>query len=212
MVSKRDVITGVVVGSSSTSAGATPASGLSIKGSAAANNSVEVEGLAPGTTAEDVAEIFSRCGTVVDKRLLSDGSAPSAHVYIRFQTAQAAQTAVSQFDGQSADGRQLKVFMVSAGSLGSRLGLDARKNPTKEVRDVLGGPSSSSGMRSDEIIMNDPRAKVIVDPSGINEMLRPTPAPPSTRGTGRGRGRGGIRGSGARARGAKSLSARMELD
>jgi hypothetical protein len=73
-------------------------------------------------------------------------------------------------------------------------------------------------MRSDELIKTDPRAKVIVDPSGINSYLRPatSSSPPGSRGQPRGRGgRGSSRG--ARGRGGQSnrggkLSQRMDMD
>lgn len=75
-------------------------------------------------------------------------------------------------------------------------------------------------MRSDELIKTDPRAKVIVDPSGINSQLQPATSrsPPAPRGQPRGRGgRGGGSGRGVRGRGGQStrggkLSQRMDLD
>jgi len=75
-------------------------------------------------------------------------------------------------------------------------------------------------MRSDELIRTDPRAKVIVDPSGFNSQLQPatSSATPVPRGQPRGRGgRGGSRGGRGRGgqnnsiRGGK-LSERMALD
>ena len=73
-------------------------------------------------------------------------------------------------------------------------------------------------MRSDELIKTDPRAKVIVDPSGVNSQLQPatsssTPAPrgqPRGRG-GRGAGRAG-RGRGGQSNRGGKLSERMDMD
>lgn len=77
-------------------------------------------------------------------------------------------------------------------------------------------------MRSDELIARDPRAKVIVDPSGINRLLepvssKPTPVGPRRGGAARGNatgGRGGAKGARGRGKGGpgRSLSDRMELD
>ncbi|KAG8830170.1 hypothetical protein FRB91_000712 [Serendipita sp. 411] len=191
-------------------------SGLSIKGasSAHAGTGVEVEGLAPGTTSEDVAEIFSQCGTIVDHRLLTRPDASSIRVYLNFESPQGAQAAVSRFDKQTADGRTLHVFVVTAGTLASRLGVEQRKNPSRANVDLLGGNSSGTGgMRSDDLILNDPRAKVITDPSGINRLLQTSNTSSggnSHRGDnrrgGRGRGRGRPTGPG------RSLSARMDVD
>jgi hypothetical protein len=83
-------------------------------------------------------------------------------------------------------------------------------------------------MRSDELIARDPRAKVIVDPSGVNKLLepvhsKPVPVGPRRGGDGGGGGvarrtgpgpggrgaRGGQRGRGGPGR---SLSDRMDLD
>ena len=82
--------------------------------------------------------------------------------------------------------------------------------------------SSFFRMRSDELIARDPRAKVILDPSGVNKLLEPaasssTPIGPRRGGGGRGnRGAtpGGRRGRGGRGQGGpgRSLSDRMVLD
>jgi len=192
--------------------------GLAIKGSASApSTAIEVDGLAPGTTAEDVAEIFSQCGTVLEKRLLSKPSDPTARVYIKFDSASGAQSAVSKFDRQPADGNILQVSITSS-ALVSRMGV---KNKSPDVSLDLLAPSESipGGMRSDELIKTDPRAKVIVDPSGINSKLQPA-ASSSTRGQvrgqprgygGRGVGRGGRGRGGQNTRGGK-LSERMVMD
>ncbi|KIM31500.1 hypothetical protein M408DRAFT_320674 [Serendipita vermifera MAFF 305830] len=158
-------------------------------------------------------EIFSRCGAITEYRLLSPPSASSVRVFLHFETSQGAQTAVTQFDKQTADGRTLNVFTVSAGPLGSRLGVAGRKGPPKGNVDLLADTTSSGGMRSDELIARDPRAKVILDPSGINKLLEPASTKPSQGGPRRGGGRGRS-GRGARGQGGpvRSLSDRMVLD
>ena len=54
---------------------ASSSSELSIKGAGnlSAGNVVEVTGLVDGTTAEDVAAIFKRCGAVTDQKLVEGG-------------------------------------------------------------------------------------------------------------------------------------------
>ena len=98
---------------------------LSIKG-ASQGNVIEVKGLAPGTTAEDVAAIFKRCGVVTDQKLVEGGQ--NVRVRLHFKTAGAANAAVTKFNGQPADGKILSVTIVgtsAAGqSLASRFGKD----------------------------------------------------------------------------------------
>jgi hypothetical protein len=132
--------------------------GLTIKGSASVSSAtVEVDGLAPGTTADDVAvphiawyivlsssssfvqEIFSECGNVLEKRLLSKPSDPTARVYIKFESASAAQSAVSKFDKQAADGKILHVTVTNS-ALGSRMGVKTK--PADGPVDLL-APSES---------------------------------------------------------------------
>ena len=70
------------------------------------------------------------------------------------------------------------------------------------------------------LISSDPRAKVIIDPSGVNKLLGPAsskPVPVALRrgGAGRGNPAGGRRdkdGSKARRGAIRSLSDRMDLD
>lgn len=73
-------------------------------------------------------------------------------------------------------------------------------------------------MRSDNLIKTDPRAKVIVDPSGVNSQLQPATSgsTPTSRSQPRGRGgrgssRGGRGRGGQSSRGGK-LKERMDLD
>lgn len=90
-------------------------------------------------------EIFSRCGVITEHRLLSAPDASSVRVFLQFETFQAAQAAVSQFDKQTADGRTLHVFTVNAGPLGSRLGVTTRKGGPKGPVDLLADSSPSTG-------------------------------------------------------------------
>ncbi|CCA70343.1 hypothetical protein PIIN_04282 [Serendipita indica DSM 11827] len=187
--------------------------GLSIKGaSTLAGTGVEVDGLAPGTTAEDVAEIFSSCGKIVEHRLLTRPDSPTVRVFLHFETAQGAQTAVARFDKQTADGRTLNVFVVSAGSLASRMGFQGRSAPPKKNVDLLADSTPrSGGMRSDEIMQTDPRAKLVSDPSGANKLIQSIQS--TSNGNERRNERKGGRGRGGKPGGpARSLSSRMQLD
>lgn len=82
---------------------------------------------------------------ITEHRLLSAPNAPSVRVFLHFETPQGAQTAVSQFDKQTADGRTLHVFTVNAGPLGSRLGVVGRKGPPKGNVDLLADSAPSGG-------------------------------------------------------------------
>lgn len=88
-------------------------------------NAVEVSGLTPGTTAEDVKTIFQRCGAIVEARVaktLQD----NVVIRLTFKDHAHADVAVQKFDGQHADGRQLSVAKVglraTAQTLSTRLG------------------------------------------------------------------------------------------
>lgn len=109
-------------------AAATGGADISIKGAAKDGNVVQVDGLVQGTTAEDVRAIFKACGHVVNAEKHRNPSAEAGTVSIRvtYKTAEEAKTAVKKFDGQSADGRQLKVQIVgiTGSSLAGRLGGD----------------------------------------------------------------------------------------
>lgn len=84
-----------------------------------------MSGLVAGTTPEDVAAIFKRCGQVVDQKSVS-GSRDEPRIRISFKTATAAAAAVQKFDAQPADGKILSVRVVgtsaAATTLGGRLG------------------------------------------------------------------------------------------
>ncbi|THU85045.1 hypothetical protein K435DRAFT_822532 [Dendrothele bispora CBS 962.96] len=179
-------------------------SGLSIKG-AANGNVIEVTGLVQGTTADDVAAIFKRCGEITAKKVI-----PGSEVKIRltYKTQSAAEQAVKIFDKQAADGKTLSVKIVgstTAGtSLSSRFGDDGlglvRQEGSVDV--LMESSDSGSKMRSDALT-SDPRAQVLVAPPGTNpkEYLQ---APRR----GRGRGRGGRRGG----RGRGNNGHRMNID
>jgi RNA recognition motif-containing protein len=92
---------------------------LSIKGASTQGNVVEVKGLAPGTTAEDVAAIFKQCGAVVDQKLVESGK--NVRVRIHFKTPGAAKAAVTKFHGQPADGKVLEVSIVGSSTAGQTL-------------------------------------------------------------------------------------------
>jgi len=90
---------------------------LSIKG-AANGNVIEVTGLVQGTTADDVAAIFKRCGDITAKKLM-----PGSEVRIRltYKTQSAAEQAVKTFDKQPADGKTLSVKIVGSTAAGTSL-------------------------------------------------------------------------------------------
>ena len=98
---------------------------LSIKGAGSQGNVVEVSGLVTGTTPEDVAAIFKRCGQITNQKAMST-RAEDVRIRITFKTPAAAAAAVQKFHDQPADGKILSVKIVgtsSAGvSLGGRLG------------------------------------------------------------------------------------------
>lgn len=98
-------------------------SNLSIKGAGSQGNVVEVSGLVTGTTPEDVAAIFKRCGQITNQKAMST-KAEDVRIRITFKTPAAAAAAVQKFHDQPADGKILSVKIVgTAGvSLGGRLG------------------------------------------------------------------------------------------
>ncbi|KAL0072694.1 hypothetical protein AAF712_000457 [Marasmius tenuissimus] len=181
-----------------------PSSSLSIKGAGAVNgNVIEVTGLVQGTTAEDVAAIFKRCGAITSQKAV-----PGSEVKIRltYKTSASAEQAVKTFNGQAADGKTLVVRIVgstSAGtSLSSRFGDDGLGVVRQEgsVDILMDSNDGGSKMRSDALV-DDPRSRVLVAPPGANPKDY-TQAPARRGGRGRGRrGRGGRGGGG-----------RMEID
>ncbi|KAJ3499024.1 hypothetical protein NMY22_g19547 [Coprinellus aureogranulatus] len=154
--------------------GANKGDQLSIKGASAQGNVVEVKGLAPGTTAEDVAAIFKQCGAVVDQKLVEGGK--NVRVRIHFKTAGAAKSAITKFHGQPADGKVLDVSIVGSSaagqSLASRFGKDGLGLVRQEGSvDVLMETDDAppSKLRSDALLGSDPRAQVLVAPPATTE-------------------------------------------
>lgn len=96
-------------------------SSLSIKGAGSAGNVVEVSGLVGGTTAEDVAAIFKRCGQITDQKSVS-ANKNDPKIRITFKTAVSATSAVQKFHNQPADGKILSVKIVGTSSSGTSLG------------------------------------------------------------------------------------------
>lgn len=191
--------------------GSIQAEQLSIKGASSASqgNVVEVSGLVSGTTAEDVAAIFKRCGTITTAKLVSAGN-EDVRIRLTFKTPTSAAAAVTKFHNQPADGKTLSVRIVgntTAGTmLGARLGgadglgLVREEGSVDILMDV--DVDSSSKMRSDSLIKEDPRAHVLVAPPGANPADY-TQRQSEARGgggnrRGGGRGRGGRRGGGRR--------------
>lgn len=92
--------------------------GFSIKGAGnAQGNVVEVTGLVAGTTADDVAAIFKRCGVIVLSKLVQGGD--DVKVRITFKVATSATSAVQKFHNQAADGKVLNVRIVGSTAAGT---------------------------------------------------------------------------------------------
>ncbi|RDB25426.1 hypothetical protein Hypma_007557 [Hypsizygus marmoreus] len=195
--------------------------GLSIKGAGAAaqGNVVEVAGLVSGTTPEDVAAIFRRCGEITTSKLVSGGEEP--RIRLTFKSQQSAASAVQKFHNQPADGKVLSVRIVGSTSAGTTLsgrlggpdglGLVREEGSVDVLIDSEG--DSHSKMRSDSLLRADPRAQVLLAPPGANPadyVQAPTgPRDHGLRRGGGGRGRGG-RGSRRGRRG--GLDSRMDID
>jgi len=124
---------------------------LSIKGaSASQGNVVEVSGLVSGTTPEDVAAIFKRCGQITDHKAMSKkGEDP--RIRVTFKTPASAASAVQKFHNQPADGKILSVRIVgnsaTGTTLGGRLGGADGLGLVREERsvDVLMEPEADGG-------------------------------------------------------------------
>ncbi|KAG5653507.1 hypothetical protein H0H81_012579 [Sphagnurus paluster] len=186
---------------------------LSIKGASAPGNVVEVTGLVSGTTADDVAAIFKRCGEISAARLVAAGEEP--RIRLTFKLPASAAAAVAKFHNQPADGKVLSVKVVGATAAGTTLsgrlgGADGlglvREEGSVDV--LMDTEDSGSKMRSDSLLRADPRAQVLVAPPGADPAdytQGPNTRQGPRRGRGGGRGRGGRRGS----RG--GLQARMDI-
>ncbi|KAF8176513.1 hypothetical protein BJ912DRAFT_986788 [Pholiota molesta] len=189
-------------------------SSLSIKGASGAHgNVVEVSGLVGGTTPEDVAAIFKRCGQILESKSVSNIKS-DPRIRISFKTAASAASAVQKFHNQPADGKILSVKIVGTSSAGTTLvgrlgGVDGLGLVREEGSvDLLMGGDEETGskMRSDSLLKADPRAHVLLAPPGADPKDY-IPASESRGGRrGGGRGRGGRRGR----RGGNG--SRMDLD
>lgn len=91
--------------------------GFSIKGAGTQGNVVEVTGLVAGTTADDVAAIFKRCGAIVSSKLAQGGD--DVKVRVTFKAAASATSAVQKFHNQAADGKVLNVKVVGSTAVGT---------------------------------------------------------------------------------------------
>jgi hypothetical protein len=100
---------------------ATGSEQLSIKGagSSSPGNVVEVTGLVAGTTADDVAAIFKRCGAISAAKAMPGGE---VKIRVTFKAPQSAASAVQKFNGQPADGKTLAVRIVGSSTAGTTLG------------------------------------------------------------------------------------------
>ncbi|KAH8087864.1 hypothetical protein BXZ70DRAFT_978150 [Cristinia sonorae] len=183
---------------------ATGEKGLSIKGASTRGNVVQVSGLAKGTTASDVEEIFKRCGPVTRAENTKGGENPV--IRLTFKHEKDAQAAVAKFHGHLADGKVLEVKIVGGvnASFGGRLGVTAIDNSVDILMEEDNAQSGSK-LRSDAILAQDSRATVMLAPPGADPFDY-TQRPQRGRGRG-GRGRG--RGRGGRGKG---NGARMDLD
>jgi len=190
-------------------------SSLSIKGAGSQGNVVEVSGLVSGTTAEDVAAIFKRCGQISDQKSVSNKTDPK--IRITFKTPASATSAVQKFNNQPADGKILSVKVVGTSStgtsLGGRLGGNDGLGLVREEGsvDVLmdAGEETGSKMRSDSVLKADPRAQVMVAPPGADPADY-LPANTNSRGNARRGGRGGR--GGKRGRRGGNGGPRMDTD
>ncbi|PBK74166.1 hypothetical protein ARMSODRAFT_971435 [Armillaria solidipes] len=170
---------------------------LSIKG-ASQNNVVEVTGLVKGTTAEDVAAIFKRCGAITESKVMA--AAPEVVIRLTFKDPSSAKAAVAKFDKQQADGKTLSVVIIGLHKGPSLFGRLASSDGMGLVMkegsvDVLMDSENDNGskMRSDAIL-KDPRAQVLLAPPGAD--IRDYTQTPWRGGRGGGRGGRGRRGGG----------------
>jgi len=180
---------------------------ISIKGASVRGNLIEVKGLVAGTTADDVEAIFKRCGPIVKSYVQSPGPTDgSVAVRLVFKEEKDALSAVRKFNGETADGRTLVVRSVGGQPVNLAARLDV--GPAKDGSvDALITPSSTSKLRSDDIMAQDSRAQVLLAPPGTNPkdyIQQPTRGGRGGRGRGRGRPKRGVQGG--------NLASRMEVD
>ncbi len=201
---------------------------LSIKG-ASQNNVIEVTGLVKGTTAEDVAAIFKRCGAITDSKVMA--ASPEVVIRLTFKDPSSAKAAVAKFDKQQADGKTLSVVIIGLHKGPSLFGRLASSDGMGLVMkegsvDVLMDSENDNGsyvvftffsslsyfairkMRSDAIL-KDPRAQVLLAPPGADP--KDYTQTPWRGGRGGGRGGRGRRGGGGRRLG-NGGNRKMDLD
>lgn len=80
---------------------------------------IEVSGLVAGTTADDVAAIFKRCGAISSTKLVQGGE--DVKIRVTFKVAASAASAVQKFHNQQADGKTLSVRIVGSTAVGTTL-------------------------------------------------------------------------------------------
>ncbi|KAJ7594128.1 hypothetical protein C8J56DRAFT_776832 [Mycena floridula] len=188
-------------------ASALPSSGgFSIKGAGAAaqGNVIEVTGLVAGTTADDVAAIFQRCGAISNAKSMGGNE---VRIRVTFKSPASAATAVQKFHNQAADGKTLSVRIVGSSSAGTatlagRLGGSDGLGLVRQEGsvDVLMESEADNGskMRSDSLLKSD-RAQILVAPPGADpKEYTQNRGSDGRRGRGNNRGRKGRRGGAAR--------------
>jgi len=107
-------------------------------------NVIEVSGLVSGTTADDVAAIFKRCGVISSSKLTQGGD--DVKVRLTFKSAASATSAVQKFNNQQADGKILSVRIVGTTHSGTTLS------------NRLGGPDGLGLVRDEgsvDVLMSD---------------------------------------------------------
>ncbi|KII95723.1 hypothetical protein PLICRDRAFT_34667 [Plicaturopsis crispa FD-325 SS-3] len=217
-----------------------PSSQLSIKGASTSTSSaalakdgnvVEIRGLAPGTSTDDVEAIFKSVGPLLPQFSTTVPSAPGEidkagpTVRVAYKAAASARAAVAKFHGAPADGRTLSVRVVGiqgGGGLAGRLlasggigiggnggggGGDAM-DLDRSVDVLLSSAAADGGskMRSDTLLAA-PGAQVLVAPPGAD------PREYTQAQGGSWRGRGGARGGGGRGkRGGRGRRGGMDVD
>jgi len=142
--------------------------GISLRGAGTGTKTtVRVENLMEGTTAADVEAIFKAAGPILSSRQTKTRG--TVTIELVYKTSEGATEAVKRYDGQVADGQELRVTVVdkpggtsiagaangNSDSLIGRLGITSKKGG-----DLLDDDDSGSGMRSDALL-DDPRAQVI---------------------------------------------------
>ncbi|KAK4687940.1 hypothetical protein P7C73_g2174, partial [Tremellales sp. Uapishka_1] len=147
---------------------------------------VRVEGLAIGTTAEDVVHAFAPL-PILNATVSSPAASPTVWVDLEFDSKSSADEVIQKYNGVVADGNTLKVAIYKP-NLSSRI---SGSRPSPSSRELLPPPKSSK-LYSDSILSQDPRA-VVITLAQEEEQARARSAALSDRMTGRNGGwsRGG---------------------